>query len=121
MMFQGKKSLLCCCLVLLVGQGRAFRLLTNSHDRTRITATALSAERPNDVGGDQVVTDVRKQKIKRNIDWEKIEDEEDEHTPTEAQTSASLYMNPATERIAEGIKVSWEPEVAEIIRRLERR
>ena len=57
-------------------------------------------------------------KFKR-IQWEKIEDEEDEHTPQEAQISASLYMNPATERIAPHVKVSWEPAVADIIRRLE--
>lgn len=65
-----------------------------------------------------MVSDFRK-RLKR-IDWDKIEDEQDTYTPEEAERSASLYLNPATERISPHVKVSWEPQVADIIRRLEK-
>lgn len=44
----------------------------------------------------------------------------EEHTTKEAAVSASLYMNPATERIASNLIISWEPEVAEILDQLVR-
>lgn len=39
-------------------------------------------------------------------------------TDQDAAISASLYMNPATEKIASNLIVTWEPAVAEIIGRL---
>ena len=48
-----------------------------------------------------------------------VEDAGDEHTVQEAEKSASLYMNPATAKVASGIAVSWEPAVANLITTLE--
>jgi len=38
----------------------------------------------------------------------------------EAEVSASLYLNPAAEKIAPHVKVTWEPEAAETIQALAR-
>lgn len=39
-------------------------------------------------------------------------------TPEEVAVSASLYMNPATEKISKSLKITWEPEVADTLSRL---
>jgi hypothetical protein len=41
-------------------------------------------------------------------------------TAEEAAVSASLYLNPATSKIAQHVKISWEPEVAATISHLEK-
>ncbi|CAB9527905.1 Putative uridine kinase C227.14 [Seminavis robusta] len=46
--------------------------------------------------------------------------EEEKKTVEEAAVSASLYMNPATEKIAPHVKITWEPEVAETLLHLEK-
>lgn len=48
------------------------------------------------------------------------DDEPDLVTAEEAAVSASLYMNPATEKIAKNLIVTWEPQAAETLLSLER-
>jgi hypothetical protein len=45
---------------------------------------------------------------------------EEPRTTEEAAVSASLYMNPATAKIASNLVVTWEPAVAEILDRMSR-
>jgi pantothenate kinase len=54
--------------------------------------------------------------LKAKIRW----DQQHIHTPEEAAVSASLYMNPATTKIAQHVKVTWEPAVADLLRQLEK-
>jgi uridine kinase len=43
-----------------------------------------------------------------------------EHTVEEAAVSASLYMNPATAKIASNLIITWEPTVAELLSHMNR-
>jgi len=130
MLFQAaqKKSLV--VLLLLLGPAQALAFFpttarTHNHIRTALSAEpapngSRSSTAPAVSSGSAEDADRRQQKMERILDWDKIENEDDDRTPVEAVRSASLYMNPATERIAPTVKVSWEPEVADLIRRLER-
>jgi len=48
------------------------------------------------------------------------QEEEVQYDMVEAQISSSLYMNPATEKIASHVKITWEPEVARTLSHLEK-
>jgi pantothenate kinase len=39
---------------------------------------------------------------------------------TEAKATASLYMNPVTAKIASNVKITWEPQVAELLLAMEK-
>lgn len=47
------------------------------------------------------------------------DDTANERTAEEAAVSASIYMNPATEKIAKHVDITWEPKVAQTLLHLE--
>lgn len=101
-----------------------------------VAASAGGVISPSDEGGVQVVvqTDLNDTEAAENqFETSKEElageiidyitaDETDrtERGDREAAVSASLYMNPATEKIASSLIITWEPAVAEILDRLAR-
>lgn len=57
---------------------------------------------------------------KRFTFFDDEEEPAEEVTVEEAAVSASLYMNPATEKIAKNLIVTWEPEAAEALLTMEK-
>lgn len=66
---------------------------------------------PTDRDSDQMADEIAKK-----LNWRLKK----EHSPEEAAVSASLYMNPATTKIAQHVKITWEPEVAEILKAIQK-
>lgn len=117
-----EKSLILFLLFVSIGYVEAFSGVTVTPSsayerirRIRTTAHRFSAAKAAVPGRHSLEQQVEEA---IGVDWDKIEDEDDQHTPQEAEISASLYMNPATAKIASNVRVSWEPDVADTIRRL---
>jgi len=95
------------------------------------TASAAKDEGPYDDGKKQVVVQSEGKESKIVTSKEKLagdiiesmttkESDRTDLADREAAVSASLYMNPATGKIASNLIITWEPAVAEILDRMER-
>lgn len=92
--------------------GRQRREISTSHSAAPSDGAKIPSERTlNKFLG-------RLKRMKNKVDWEMVEQSDDDISADEAQASAAIYLNPATTSLSPDIKVTWEPQVSSILTQL---